>query len=154
MAISIHAPAKGATSANPLHNHIDTISIHAPAKGATISGPCSHKMISYFNPRSRKGSDYVPLKSVLTFGVFQSTLPQRERHTASTMLFYIRNFNPRSRKGSDNEIQRSLSTQINFNPRSRKGSDCCRIWYRSAHTYFNPRSRKGSDMRELHLMVQ
>ena len=55
--ISIHAPAKGATSRyqnHLLHLHI---SIHAPAKGATIlPGPLIAPLAD-FNPRSREGSD-------------------------------------------------------------------------------------------------
>ena len=35
-AISIHAPAKGATSSLPVYVYIICISIHAPAKGATL----------------------------------------------------------------------------------------------------------------------
>ena len=33
--ISIHAPAKGATTYDTQETHTDGISIHAPAKGAT-----------------------------------------------------------------------------------------------------------------------
>ena len=33
--ISIHAPMKGATEGNYLHEFVDSISIHAPMKGAT-----------------------------------------------------------------------------------------------------------------------
>ena len=77
--ISIHAPAKGATDS--AHNlrfihvfqstlprrerlfesygicfRVD-ISIHAPAKGATSQVPHNCRTLSYFNPRSREGSD-------------------------------------------------------------------------------------------------
>ena len=78
------------------------ISIHAPAKGATLNhhGDCAvHR---YFNPRSREGSDPIqPLTTLLRNGIsihapakgatlervescmrpdlFQSTLPRRER---------------------------------------------------------------------------
>ena len=83
IAISIHAPAKGATNWFVLYvhwsNHFnprsregsDTegtqngganleISIHAPVKGATIA--CGHILRGYehFNPRSREGSDVKP----------------------------------------------------------------------------------------------
>ena len=99
--ISIHAPARGATSANgTVHGckidfnprsrkgsdskiqsfcHLFCISIHAPARGATRLDLCDHTVYRYFNPRSRKGSDSVRALQVRTF------------------LY----FNPRSRKGSD-----------------------------------------------------
>ena len=79
MAISIHAPAKGATGAqeekamqdrnfNPRSREgsdganyggfdNDNISIHAPAKGATSSSCLGVTLGVDFNPRSREGSD-------------------------------------------------------------------------------------------------
>ena len=122
--ISIHAPAKGATPQQLNNIYKKKISIHAPAKGATdFRVPSSGmeqkfqstlprrerrsppKMLShtfsYFNPRSREGSDFVcpfvhssyllisihaPAKGAtktveLRFYnfIFQSTLPRRER---------------------------------------------------------------------------
>ena len=55
--ISIHAPAKGATSMVRLPLKVRCISIHAPAKGATHRGPRRQVRRPYFNPRSREGSD-------------------------------------------------------------------------------------------------
>ncbi len=55
--ISIHAPAKGATEEKVSFRVSVLISIHAPAKGATP--PCTIFVLH---------------------GVFQSTLPRRERH--------------------------------------------------------------------------
>ena len=55
--ISIHAPARGATGIcifNEIHQYI---SIHAPARGATHSWYQISAACTYFNPRSRKGSD-------------------------------------------------------------------------------------------------
>ena len=57
MAISIHAPAKGATSKSQIISDDGNISIHAPAKGATSF------LVSLF----------------LTSLVFQSTHPRRVR---------------------------------------------------------------------------
>ena len=58
--ISIHAPAKGATRANPYICDFQYISIHAPAKGATNSAPTPVRCYYDFNPRSREGSDAFP----------------------------------------------------------------------------------------------
>ena len=59
--ISIHAPAKGATSMDDRLIRIETISIHAPAKGATN---CLHDTLYHYC-------------------IFQSTLPRRERRRVS-----------------------------------------------------------------------
>ncbi len=61
--ISIHAPARGATAIRKLQVWRNHISIHAPARGATDI-----------------------LQILLTFHVFQSTLPQGERHCNVLLL--------------------------------------------------------------------
>ena len=56
--ISIHAPAKGATvCGDEVAAFVDIISIHAPAKGATNKELRILFDASNFNPRSREGSD-------------------------------------------------------------------------------------------------
>ena len=55
--ISIHAPARGATTPEELGQMYKLISIHAPARGATIGDFTSDRQRLYFNPRSREGSD-------------------------------------------------------------------------------------------------
>ena len=99
-AISIHAPAKGATILGLNYLLVLKISIHAPAKGATEIS------IFLFVPPSI--SIHAPAKGatshlafVLSIKKFQSTLPQRERRTDIFINIAYMNFNPRSRKGSD-----------------------------------------------------
>ena len=78
--ISIHAPTRGATQTPPpnrLTPH--PISIHAPTRGATILLPDAFSAVTYFNPRSHKGSD--DQKDIL--------------------VLIEDDFNPRSHKGSD-----------------------------------------------------
>ena len=58
LCISIHAPAKGATSVQRSYGQGCGISIHAPAKGATASVAHTHRRRDDFNPRSREGSDH------------------------------------------------------------------------------------------------
>ena len=78
--ISIHAPARGATFTPPAFlSASSTISIHAPARGATYPSLAAHSRNVYFNPRSREGSD--------TQDVAKSA--------------HNTDFNPRSREGSD-----------------------------------------------------
>ena len=55
------------------------ISIHAPAKGATYTPQSSGVHGCYFNPRSREGSDADTSRTSNQRHRFQSTLPRRER---------------------------------------------------------------------------
>ena len=120
--ISIHAPAKGATSVVVIGANISAISIHAPAKGATTLFSFSFTNVIFqstlprrerptidpkqytllnFNPRSREGSDNRPEYNQSKHYKFQSTLPRRERQTSSASGNHGADFNPRSREGSD-----------------------------------------------------
>ena len=58
---------------------LQRISIHAPARGATRSLFRIAKAGSYFNPRSREGSDKECLRRRVNNNQFQSTLPRGER---------------------------------------------------------------------------
>ena len=56
--ISIHAPARGATFKYLKNSVIEVcISIHAPARGATQISVSLYIIYIHFNPRSREGSD-------------------------------------------------------------------------------------------------
>ena len=120
----------------------------------------------YFNPRSHKGSDvknyddteiktisiHAPTRGATLFFVatvffilFQSTLPQGERHCRLSIVDISFYFNPRSHKGSDVIVLLHTATKIYFNPRSHKGSDLIRQPIAVLATDFNPRSHKGSD---------
>ena len=59
-----------------------------------------HRSIS-FNPRSREGSDCLYFYCFVVKVGFQSTLPRRERHMFSFLVWDFERFNPRSREGSD-----------------------------------------------------
>ena len=82
--ISIHAPAKGATTMQPVLWPARTISIHAPAKGATLRWVAFSVLFHHFNPRSREGSDLTRVYTEKHITRFQSTLPRRERPDGST----------------------------------------------------------------------
>ena len=118
-AISIHAPAKGATgrwagrlvqvqfqSTLPRRERLQhaltipvtgVISIHAPAKGAT---PCTERGIScipHFNPRSREGSDrltiaHAPMSAGDRFRLHQLGQTQflERADRAAFLRFYLR----------------------------------------------------------------
>ena len=123
--VSIHAPARGATSKlSPFRRGLE-VSIHAPARGATLRQGATQRGKS-FNPRSREGSDssrssspsVTRFQSTLPRGerhplsaapplypLFQSTLPRGERLAQQSELFPVSGFNPRSREGSDRKSQ-------------------------------------------------
>ena len=90
---------------------------------------------SYFNPRSREGSDptkaklensecisiHAPAKGATRclriywrYVIFQSTLPRRERRTCSRYFPHKIYFNPRSREGSDGASRLSRHDQAQF----------------------------------------
>ncbi len=91
MRISIHAPAKGATPLRYAEIYDLNISIHAPAKGATMQAelqrtgygafqstlprrerqrcPVPRTRDTYFNPRSREGSDLAVDKDAVIKGI-------------------------------------------------------------------------------------
>ena len=101
----------------------------------------------YFNPRSREGSDTKSREIKRIGGVFQSTLPRRERLLAVTIgikIFKFQSTLPRRERlnscGADQE------TAAYFNPRSREGSDRCAVRVTPLYEHFNPRSREGSDV--------
>ena len=101
-AISIHAPAKGATLNPPPNAPRSDISIHAPAKGATRSVPELDLPCRNFNPRSREGSD-------------------GKLHRLAISKFAISTHAPA--KGATFEIVERYRNEDDFNPRSREGSD-------------------------------
>ena len=87
--VSIHAPARGATSLIVRLKTARFVSIHAPARGATLLLPSSPDKESCFNPRTRKGCDVCPITLCQSSRAFQSTHPQGVRHlTAEQSLDY------------------------------------------------------------------
>ena len=123
--ISIHAPAKGATSMDDRLIRIETISIHAPAKGATAVPQFPIFHLHYFNPRSREGSDRAVLL-ILQHQTISIHAPAKgATDDAVKAAVDAENFNPRSREGSDNIIRKFGRSRSHFNPRSREGSDPC-----------------------------
>ena len=126
---------------------------------------------SYFNPRSREGSDasfvqayninlfisihapakgatqsFFPLKCSFQF---QSTPPRRERRFVGTVTNQYTLISIHApAKGATYWWSGQVVCKPNFNPRPREGSDGYhrgRVQYR---TNFNPRPREGSDLWE------
>ena len=123
------------------------ISIHAPAKGATWQMRQCFIWQEYFNPRSREGSDIAITAPKNAPKKFQSTLPRRERldttplcsssicisiHApakGATCLLHLRRTPVCGFQSTLPRRERRRKTAYvcrrgdNFNPRSREGSD-------------------------------
>ena len=100
--ISIHAPAKGATSSLPQKTRGNKISIHAPAKGATAFKFCFQAIpiISIHAPAkgaTKINSDLLPDKLMISI----HAPAKGATHISGDCRTYPDDFNPRSREGSD-----------------------------------------------------
>ncbi len=98
--VSIHAPARGATSLLPGRRNDYPVSIHAPARGATA----------------------VP-DHCLPLYAFQSTRPRGARPIITVCPLMTYRFNPRARAGRDLYPYCAGFGDICFNPRARAGRD-------------------------------
>ena len=168
--ISIHAPAKGATtgitllmyftvfqSSLPRRKRLNRckdvqkaygISILAPAKGATTATVRLKRWHRHFNPRSRKGSDLPQKRKRRYIRIFQSTLPRRERQYKAFLKCNAPAISIHApAKGATKGKVNNYGNYINFNPRSREGSDAACHIRQKCSQYFNPRSREGSDQK-------
>ena len=115
-------------------------------RGERLPNTHTIPIVSYFNPRSREGSDLLPFGSSPLLCDISIHAPARgaTMYRGSTISIH-RDFNPRSREGSDLLVWLDGKDTDDFNPRSREGSDGTSP---AAHTrllHFNPRSREGSD---------
>ena len=100
--VSIHAPAWGATQDVDAINRIADVSIHAPAWGATSSSIKARHGSSGFNPRTRVGCDLVGVGNTRPFHPVSIHAPAwgATSSTAATSAA-VTCFNPRTRVGCD-----------------------------------------------------
>ena len=122
-AISIHAPARGATTKERSGVYVSDISIHAPRGERHLIIGQINFLIFYFNPRSREGSDSATV------------------HRSDGLI----NFNPRSREGSDSSPHCFGYYCILFQSTLPRGERHDHAGLDAGRGYFNPRSREGSD---------
>ena len=84
---------------------MQAVSIHAPAKGATMNSEYSGDCITSFNPRSREGSDF----GNFYFSNKHTSFNPRSREGSDQRWIMHpdlhRGFNPRSREGSDDWVK-------------------------------------------------
>ena len=99
------------------------ISIHAPAKGATSKFLLIAFSLCVFQSTLPRRERRKSLKQTESSEIFQSTLPRRERLETMKLIAMRGYFNPRSREGSDVNVMFKKKQGEYFNPRSREGSD-------------------------------
>ena len=147
-AVSIHAPAWGATLIEIKHRLRELVSIHAPAWGATPSPTSALRLPARFNPRARVGRDWLR--------IWQRTFPAgrfnprarvgRDPQEKDLKELEARRFNPRARVGRDSLMQSNGSRIGSFNPRARVGRDAYSPASSLGALRFNPRARVGRDL--------
>ena len=123
------------------------VSIHAPARGATPRCRWCHLPAPCFNPRSRAGSDLLKQELFLEILFVSIHAPARgatetARAAAHTVVVSIH----APARGATTTMAASSSPAISFNPRSRAGSDTSMLVEMWGSASFNPRSRAGSDL--------
>ena len=113
---------EGSDDAGTYTPDANVISIHAPAKGATLhmGKKMSYRIFQSTLPRRER---LISRRRLCVPILFQSTLPRRERHKQIFHKCQVPYFNPRSREGSDRIFSCHNNIWVDFNPRSREGSD-------------------------------
>jgi len=125
---------------------LNAVSIHAPARGATsLQAPKSTIIIS-FNPRTREGCDIYRHQTSWRRSWFQSTHPRGVRHYMGHQPASIRMFQSTHPRGVRRPAEcRRLARHRGFNPRTREGCDSFSFISTPPPLSFNPRTREGCD---------
>ena len=114
VAVSIHAPTRGATLTSLACCMYRLVSIHAPTRGATKNSVKHPPRYESFNPRTHTGCD-VPRGCVWPLpNPFQSTHPHGVRPSHLQLLYATRCFNPRTHTGCDINKQATLLRGLLF----------------------------------------
>ena len=145
-AVSIRAPAGGATSMIEIAAACRGVSIRAPAGGATRSARARSPDSPSFYPRARRGRDPTARMSHQGDGVsirapaggatldpvsiaadlvFLSARPQGARRPSCPhrVAYRHQRFYPRARRGRDPSDASSAAAEYRFYPRARRGRD-------------------------------
>ena len=101
IAVSIHAPARGATRPAIRHGLIRGVSIHAPARGATNYSEGGVLCFARFNPRAREGRDFGDSGDGNPFEVSIHAPARGATNNSWCLSYVISGFNPRAREGRD-----------------------------------------------------
>ncbi len=120
--VSIHAPARGATSpAHGCERHGD-VSIHAPARGATAKGLGSGSSAAVSIHAPARGATYFEIGEQY-IRTFQSTRPHGARLPALVLGAQVPAFQSTRPHGARRGGQGGVPSRCSFNPRARTGRD-------------------------------
>ena len=134
------------TRAHPFETDAPFVcALSAPAWGATIPPPQYISMSSYFNPRSRVGSDRSELARLREDNEFQSTLPRGERLVFNQHRDLQRNISIHAPAwGATAKINKASCSKINTRsdiaiplPKSGENKPFSPLFF-----YFDPHSRR------------
>ena len=149
-AVSIHAPAWGATPKGVCSEWHPLVSIHAPAWGATAGrSQRMHRVAGVSIHAPAWGATMSCGRQVRWQVLFQSTHPRGVRLRQRPPVHRRRSrFNPRTRVGCDTLLTLPLGQAIwSFNPRTRVGCDGHAAFAgKRIEDCFNPRTRVGCDV--------
>ncbi|CFX74670.1 Uncharacterized [Syntrophomonas zehnderi OL-4] len=167
--VSIHAPARGATSPRGLRSVRPSVSIHAPARGATSYKPAQaaggklfqsthphgvRQRLPFMEQDEIRVSIHAPARGatsplVCPFDTDCRFNPRTRTGCDFTIFFHYflrRSFNPRTRTGCDGRLfLRPFHPLNSFNPRTRTGCDDIIAFSTTLSMRFNPRTRTGCD---------
>ena len=144
--VSIHAPARGATSDRRISRSRISVSIHAPARGATGHHDRQSEESRSFNPRAREGRDSDNDSHDSPLAGFQSTRPRGARlQEIFGLEDSLQGFNPRAREGRDTgKHLKKIHPEMFQSTRPRGARHFVKLLY-ADNKSFNPRAREGRD---------
>ena len=145
-AISIHAPARGATNFKLSEYQRLVISIHAPARGATGRACNGYDLrgISIHAPARGATNVHAVLVVEVTISIHAPARGATRRLVEWAERCYY--FNPRTREGCDLVRRGVDGVHRHFNPRTREGCDKPMGAASKRWKNFNPRTREGCDL--------
>ena len=148
MAVSIHAPTRGATLKQTMEEVEKLVSIHAPTRGATHM-IFSSALIRMFQSTHPHGVRLCLFAFCCSCGTFQSTHPHGVRLICYPCIASSHGFNPRTHTGCDNSsspISTVNGVSIHAPTRGATSISSFPAIYQQG---FNPRTHTGCDSRNI-----
>ena len=124
-AVSIHAPARGATQDRSGRRYHPGRFQSTRPHGARRSQPIQGRRSDGFNPRARTGRDMRWFPPMLPCPCFNPRARTGRDKSRGYVTYQIPGFNPRARTGRDVTLLGGRVTFTSFNPRARTGRDNC-----------------------------
>ena len=101
-----------------------------------------------FNPRSRTGSDGALISPMDFIGLFQPTLPHRERPHGGLLSSGAAGISTHAPAQGATTVSGLTACSSAFQPTLPHRERRWRKWNAACREYFNPRSRTGSDLKK------